>query len=253
MNKKKKILIIGLIVLIVISAVLIILKLVGNNKENKTGEEKLNVCQKLINEISSNNQVILVYEANDTNKEDVDSLITKLKANYHLSNIFRINYTSNYSCLKKIETEESIKEITMGDVAIILYENGGNIGFSVDNYDYYVVEEFLSENNFIKKKDMKEKVALNEVKSKITQDNYVLLITQDEDTYNNAEKLMSEKYSQYDYDVINYRSSEGSKIYDYIAKNYKIIDEIPQFIYFNKGKIMSNDILDVNILSTVLK
>ena len=141
----------------------------------------------------------------------------------------------------------------MGDVAIILYENGGNIGFSVDNYDYYVVEEFLSENNFIKKKDMKEKVALNEVKSKITQDNYVLLITQDEDTYNNAEKLMSEKYSQYDYDVINYRSSEGSKIYDYIAKNYKIIDEIPQFIYFNKGKIMSNDILDVNILSTVLK
>ena len=84
MNKKKKILIIGLIVLIVISAILIILKLVGNNKENKTGEEKLNVCQKLINEISSNNQVILVYEANDTNKEDVDSLITKLKANYKL-------------------------------------------------------------------------------------------------------------------------------------------------------------------------
>lgn len=253
MNKKKKILIIGLIILIAISAVLIILKLVGNNKENKTGEEKLNVCQKLINEISSNNQVILVYEANDTNKEDVDSLITKLKANYNLSNIYRINYTSNYSCLKKIETEESIKEITMGDVAIILYENGGNKSGLVDNYDYYAIEEFLDTNNFIEKKDMKEKVTLNEVKSKITQDNYVFLITQDEDTYNAAEKLMSEKYSKYYYDVINYRSSEGSKIYDYIAKNYKIIDEIPQFIYFNKGKIISNDILDEIILSTVLK
>lgn len=223
--------------------ILFTILIINNNEKSHEKSENINItsnCTSITNHISSGEDTIIFYD-NGNFREDIDSIITDLKNEYNLNNIYKIEENSN--CLDEMNTNEEVKTATKDESLVMLYKNKSLIGFSTVNVDYSAVEIFLKENSFIKDERQEETVSLDEIKAKLKKENYILFIVNRKSEYNEAVEIIKD-YNDYEYDIIFYNGIKGEEIYKYLLNNYNITNEIPEFIYFKNNKVIINDTFD---------
>ena len=210
-----------------------------NNKKN----ENNNLCNQLSELKNNNNSFVIIIE-------DKNNISKELKEDYPSLSI--LNVTSKDledDCLKNELKQEATYELIHDKAQNTItnaYQKGHSIGL-INSNNYYDIEAFLNSKSIIQKKEITEKTTLEDFAKNIN-DKYILIIIGDEKIHRNVVTKKAKKhFNNYKYDIVNYNSKEGKKIYDYIIKNYKIGDTYPQAIKFENSRIIAKtEVFDID-------
>lgn len=249
-NKKTKIILIVTSIFIVLCFILIVLSIKSNSSVNKNNN--LSICSSISKFIEDGKPVIIFYDYEDNNKESIDESIKSLKSDYKLENVYRVSPSSNDECKKYINNNEELKSMSNKESFVALYKDKSFVGYITTAFDYNLVIDYLDEKKFIEKKVIKETTSLEGVKDKIKKDKYIVFVVGDESNKNDALSIMK-NYNEYDYDIISLDTTVGENIYIYLSSNYKISNELPQFIYFKNGKVSGNGLIEKDIFNSIVK
>lgn len=253
MKKKNLIVCISAGICILLVIVFIILKITFfDNKSNSANNSNASTCELLNKNIEEGNQVVMFYNYDDSNEEVISGFIKNLQSDYNLKNIFKVSYNSSNDCKKYITNNEDLAFISSNDSFVGLFNNKSFVGYISTVTDYASIVDYLSKNDFITKNVVTDEVSLDTVKKKIKNDKYIVFVVNDKNNKNDAVSIMND-YKNYDYDIISLDNLVGEDIYIYLKDKYKISSEIPQFIYFNNGKVKGNAILESDTFKSVVK
>lgn len=241
---KSKILVVISIILIIIILLIIFIGSTDNSKKiiNTKNKKCIDIEEKV-----RNKETFALFITNDLSIEDESNDAVRKYLNlYKDDNIYIIDKLDiNKECIKEIIIETGLYNLVEENQnnAVLGYEKG-NMTVSQHNImSYETLEDFLDENNIIKKQIIQEELSFEKFKEKKQQDEYILLIMMDEEKRNFFISNMRKVFKDYDYDVINLRSEEGQKINQNIVKEYKKFNEYPRLLYFKNNKLVKDDMV----------
>ena len=250
MKKKSLIVYISVCSCILLVIVFIVFKITYfDNKSNSANNSNVSTCELLNKNIEQGNPVVMFYNYDDSNEEVVSDYIKELQSEYNLKNIFEVFYNSSNDCKKYITNNEDLAFISSNDSFVGLFNNKSFVGYISTVTDYTSIVDYLSKNDFITKNVVTDEVSIDTVKKKIKNDKYIVFVVNNK---NDVVSIMND-YKDYDYDIISLDNLVGEDIYIYLKDKYKINSEIPQFIYFNNGKVKGNAILESDTFKSVVK
>lgn len=194
-------------------------------------------CSLLDSGLKSGGNVIL-YLNSKFAVEISDEILKRLNEDYKQLQVYKVDEDDlNLSCYENLLKKNNLYgEVINNEVPVVIaYKDGSYKAIYIGVDEYENLEDFLAENKIIVKKKIVDNLTLTTFKQNIKKNKYVLTIVSSEKIRSQMDKNISEVFKGYDYDIVNFNSASGSDIYNYLKKD--LLDDYPQTLYFEKGKL----------------
>ncbi len=204
-------------------------------KNNSNANDLCNKIQKY-KEDKANFILVIDKKASLDFKETID----RFSKEYKEIKFLRPSYSNiKASCFKKeIEETGLYNDLKQNEESGLMFYKSGIYQNSIfGGISYNSLEDLITENKLAKKHDIKETITLEKLKDKI-KDEYILIVLLREENRKIINPYVKKHFKDYEYDIVNYRSTEGKKIYDYVKDNYEISNRFPQAMYFKNHKLL---------------